>query len=325
MRLTARIVRPLNVRSVKLSIFSRQKVSADKLALINRIPIGKELSEFKEFEPVCRRQGKFLYTDPQSVPKSVFLENVSEKSFQTAKTNIQTILSEYPNDVIEDMVTKYGTRVIIYDLTGPDMWQGRYSNGFLKGTTDILLPVSQCMNVGNAKVYFGERFVELVNAHNSGLILHNDKEISNRRIKAVGFLLNPQHRFYMDIEQILAEDCMQHVLKSTLQANINLGVHFIDLYADAGYFVERRKRWRAILGFGNKIGDKLENYGIIKKDNLVTYGNIIKSNPIFHKWMLLLLGGGVSLGGITAMVKKVKRKMAESMNTVRETVVGKKQ
>lgn len=307
------------------SWISRSKISSDKSELINKIPIDSNISKFSEFKPIHDRNGKYIYTSSSRTPKTVFMENVSENLFSDAKSNIQLALSEYPNNVIDDLVSKYKINITVYDMIGPSMWQGDYSNGFIKGNNTILLPRSRCSNVSDTKVYLGERLIEIVSSQTYDPILGDDKIIRNKRLKTVGFLMNPKNRFYIDIEQILAENNMHHVLLTTLKADTNMGLHLLDLYSDASRYIERRRRLLAIFSIGKRINDKLDHYGIIKKDSLTSWGNIIKGNPLIHKWILILLGGGVSLGGITAMIKKAKKKLSESVDKAKEIVVGNKQ
>jgi len=238
--------------------------------------------------------------------------------------------SDYPNDVLDDMVSKYNTRVVVYDITGVDMWQGEYTDGFLMKNT-IFLPRSRLDKVKDAEVYFAKRFTELMDFHHEGTILkevlpeHKDRasEIYDMRLKAVGFLANPKHRFYLDIEEILGEDTMHFILKRTLAANPNVGVHYLDLYADASKYIERRRRWRSFLGIGKKVSDKLEKQGIIKKNTWSNWAKIVRSNPLFDKWMLLMLGSIGGATGLTAIAKKMKKKAEDATNAVKEKVTGK--
>jgi len=305
--------------------FTKPTIPVEKMELINKISVDGDISKFTEFKPIPQRAGKFIYTSSNRIPKSVFLENVSDKSFSQAKSNIQTALADYPNDVISDMLSKYKISIVVYDMIGPSMWQGDYSDGFTKGSNIIFLPRSRCSSVGDVKVYLGERIIEIISANTYDPILGDDRAVRQKRLKTVGFLMNPKNRFYIDIEQILAENNMHHVLMTTLKADTNIGLHLIDLYAEASRYIERRRRLLAIFGFGKRISDKLEQYGIVKKDNLTSWSNILKGNPLIHKWILLILGGGVSLGGITALLKKAKNKVTESVDKAKEMVVGNKQ
>lgn len=318
-----RSIRLINVPYRSLTTwFSTPKMSTTKIDLINRIPIDRDLTEFNEFRKIPYRDGKFRYMNPERTPRSVFLETVSDKEFSQVKKNVQAALANYPDDVIEDMSSRYGIRIVTYDMIGPSLWQGDYNNGFLKDHKSIFLPRSQCMKVGDAKVYLGERLIELVDAHNRNeSILGENKDVRDKRLETVGFLVNPKNRLYVDIDQILAENNMHHVLEMTMKANLNLGVHFVDLYSEASRYIERRRRWHAILGFGKTVGDKLEKHGIVKKDSLTSWSNIVKGNPLIDRWLLILLGGGVSLGGITALIKRAKKRVSEGVDKAKDMVV----
>lgn len=305
--------------------FSKPKIPVEKLELISKISINNDISKFTEFKPIPQRPGKFIYTSSSKVPKTVFIENVPDKSFSQAKANIHTALTDYPNEVLSDVLSKYKINIIIYDTIGPSMWQGDYGDGFTKGQNTIFLPMSRCLSVSDVKVYLGERLIEIISSNTYDPILGDDRTVRNKRLKTVGFLMNPKNRFYNDIEQILAENNMHHVLITTLKADTNMGNHLIDLYSEASRYIERRRRLNAIFGFGKSISDKLEQYGIVKKDNLTSWSNILRSNPLIDKWILIVLGGGVSLGGITALLKKAKNKVTESVDKAKEMVVGNKQ
>ena len=95
------------------------------------------------------------------------------------------------------------------------------------------------------------------------------------------------------------------------------------MYSQASNYIERRRRWRAVLGIGKNISDRLEKHGIVKKDHISSWSNIVRGNPLFDKWLLLLLGGGVSLGGITAIIKKARKKVGDTVNSTKSIITGK--
>jgi len=291
--------------------------------LVSQIPISPELSSFKEFEHIPQRLGKYVYSDQTANPKSVFLEQISSKTFSKSKRNLECVLAEYPEAVLQELTEKYNLSIVVYGLTGPDMWQGKYTNGFVLEDLDrekgrkssrLLLPATQCANVKNAKVYFAERLIEVIDKRNSNEILGKTKDVQELRLKAVGFLANPKHNFYVDIDEILKDDTMHHVLSTTLKINENLGVHYIDMYTKASRYIEWRQKWRWLLGFGKHLSSSLEKHGVFQTGSW--------TKMIMDRWILILLGGGVSLGGITAILQKAKKKVDDSVTTAKGLVIG---
>ena len=54
----------------------------------------------------------------------------------------------------------------------------------------------------------------------------------------------------------------------------------------------------------------------------ILFSPTFKGNPIFDKWILLVLGGGISLGGVAAMIKKAKKKVDDSIGAAKEKIIG---